>query len=300
MQTCLLEAAGKAGAEVRRGTDATAVTAGFPARVKYAENGRSEEITARMVVLADGRGSGLRKSLGFEVQRETHSGCIAGIIFENVTLPEDTIHWFINPATGEAVGWIPEGDGRVRTYLCFWGDRKPRLQGSADVARLLKDLEWTGTASQYFSKATAVGPLATFECADAWVDNPYKDGVALLGDTAANNDPTWGQGLSLALRGSRTLRDALVKEADWHKAGQDYAREQKRFSGTVRTVTGWLREFFLETGERADARRAHAFPLFAQDPTRVPDLLCSGPEIPLDANAKARFFGEDVAQASTA
>ena len=125
----------------------------------------------------------------------THSGCIAGVIFEDVTLPDDTIHWFINPATGEAVGWIPEGGGRVRTYLCFWGDRKPRLQGSADVARLLKDLEWTGTASQYFSKATAVGPLATFECADAWADNPYKDGVALLGDTAANNDPTWGQGL---------------------------------------------------------------------------------------------------------
>ncbi len=61
MQTCLLEAAEEAGAEVRRGTDATAIVAGFPARVKYAEKGRSEEIATRMVVLADGRGSGLRK-----------------------------------------------------------------------------------------------------------------------------------------------------------------------------------------------------------------------------------------------
>ena len=138
MQTCLLEAAEDAGAEVRRGTDATAIVAGFPARVKYAEKGRSEEITARMVVLADGRGSGLRKSLGFEVQRETHSGCIAGVLFENVTLPDDVVHWFINPATGEAVGWIPEGDGRVRTYLCFWGDRKARLQGAGGRSAIVE------------------------------------------------------------------------------------------------------------------------------------------------------------------
>ena len=247
-----------------------------------------------MVVIADGRNSRLRKQLGFEVQRETHSGCIAGVLFENVGLADDTLHWFINPATGEAIGWLPQGESRVRTYLCFWGERKQRLQGAQDVGRLIGDLEWSGVAGEIFSKARAVGPLATFEAADFWVEEPYKDGVALLGDTAASNDPTWGQGLSLALRGSRALRDAMLSESDWNKAGQNYAREYQRYYGVVRMVTGWLREFFLETGEAADARRARAFPLLAQDPTRVPDVLLSGPEIPLDANSKARFFGEDV------
>ena len=293
MQTCVLQAAERAGAEVRRGVEASAVTGGFPARVKCERNGRSEEISARMVVIADGRNSRLRKQLGFEVQRETHSGCIAGVLFENVGLADDTLHWFINPATGEAIGWLPQGESRVRTYLCFWGERKQRLQGAQDVGRLIGDLEWTGVAGEIFSKAQAVGPLATFEAADFWVEEPYKDGVALLGDTAASNDPTWGQGLSLALRGSRALRDALLSESDWNKAGQNYAREYQRYYGVVRMVTGWLREFFLQTGEVADARRARAFPLLAQDPTRMPDVLLSGPEIPLDANSKARFFAED-------
>jgi menaquinone-9 beta-reductase len=44
------------------------------------------------------------------------------------------------------------------------------------------------------------GPLASFEGADVWVDQPYKNGVALIGDAAAANDPCFGCGLSLTLR----------------------------------------------------------------------------------------------------
>jgi len=68
-----------------------------------------------------------------------------------------------------------------------------------------------------------------------------------------------------------------------------------RVRGLIRTVTGWLREFFLVTGPSADARRAHALPLIGQDKTRLPDLVFSGPDAPLAPDARARLFGEDVA-----
>jgi 2-polyprenyl-6-methoxyphenol hydroxylase-like FAD-dependent oxidoreductase len=84
--------------------------------------------------------------------------------------------------------------------------------------------------------------------------------VALLGDAAAANDPTWGQGLSLALRGARTLRDALLRSEDWDAAGHDYASEQEQYYGKLRTVAGWFRELFMITGPQADARRARALP----------------------------------------
>jgi 2-polyprenyl-6-methoxyphenol hydroxylase-like FAD-dependent oxidoreductase len=148
------------------------------------------------------------------------------------------------------------------------------------------------------SKATQAGPLATFEGADRWVEHPYQDGVDLLGDAAASNDPTWGQGLSLALRRARTLRNALLRNEDWDAAGHDSAREQDRYYGKLRTVAGWFREFFMITGPEADARRARALPLIGQDPTRVPDLLFSGPEISVASDSRARFFGEDQAGAS--
>lgn len=61
----------------------------------------------------------------------------------------------------------------------------------------------------YFKDARPSGPLATFDAAHTWVDHPYRDGVALLGDTATSSDPSWGQGLSLTLRDARVLRDHL-------------------------------------------------------------------------------------------
>ena len=298
MQTSLLNAAEACGAEVRRGVMVTSVVPGRPAHIAHKSNGQTEEIAARMVVVADGRNSQSRRGAGFQVQCETHSLCIAGVLLESVSLPEDTFHLFTNPALGEIIIWAPEGDARVRAYICYWGEARPRFQGAADIARFIRSLEWTGTSADYFSKATQAGPLATFEGADHWVEHPYQDGVALLGDAAASNDPTWGQGLSLALRGARTLRDALLRSEDWDTVGHDYAREQDRYYGKLRIVTGWFREFFMVTGPEADARRAHALPLISQDPTRVPDLLFSGPEVSVASDSRARFFGEDQTAAS--
>ena len=142
---------------------------------------------------------------------------------ENVPLPDDTFDLFTNSALGEVIAWAPEGQGRVRTYFCYWDETCPRFQGPSDFARLLDSFEWTGISQRYFSAAKQAGPLATFEGADSWVERPYANGVALLGDAAANSDPSWWQGLSLALRGSRTLRDALLSSGDWDVSGRSYA-----------------------------------------------------------------------------
>ena len=141
--------------------------------------------------------------------------------------------------------------------------------------------------------AQAAGPLASFECVDVWVDHPYRDGVALVGDAASSNDPSWGQGLSLALRDARILSDELLADADWAAAGERYASKHDDHYGKIRTVSGWFYDLFQRLGPEADARRARAMPLIAQDPTRPPDHLWSGPDLPLEANARARFFGED-------
>ena len=39
--------------------------------------------------------------------------------------------------------------------------------------------------------------------------------------------------------------------------------------------------------------RDEALPLIAEDPTRVPDHLLSGPDLPADEAVRRRFFGED-------
>jgi 2-polyprenyl-6-methoxyphenol hydroxylase-like FAD-dependent oxidoreductase len=139
----------------------------------------------------------------------------------------------------------------------------------------------------------AAGPLATFDGTDTWVEHPYRDGVVLVGDAAAASDPSYGQGLSLTVRDVRVLRDSLLSHTDWDAAGHAYAEAHDDYYGALHKGTGWFRNVFYETGPEADARRARAFPLFVQDPGRIPDILVSGPEVPLDETVRRRFFGEE-------
>ena len=138
-----------------------------------------------------------------------------------------------------------------------------------------------------------MGPLATFDGAETWVDHPYKHSVVLIGDAASTSDPTWGQGLSLTVRDVRVLRDQLLTHEDWDMAGHAYAEEHDRYYGVIHTVDNWLTERFLALGPAADACRAKTLPLIAQDETRVPDHYTSGPELPLNETVRRRFFGEE-------
>jgi len=99
--------------------------------------------------------------------------------------------------------------------------------------------------------------------------------------------------LSLTLRDVRILRDSLLRNPDWATAGQAYAEEHDRHYRVMHTVTGWDGDVFYAVGQEADARRAQALPLIAQDPSRVPDHIVSGPDLPLSEITRRRFFGEE-------
>jgi hypothetical protein len=67
-----------------------------------------------------------------------------------------------------------------------------------------------------------------------------------LGGAAATSDPTCGQGMSLTLRGVRTLRDLPSASDDWDAAGHAYACEHQRYATAVRTVDDWYSRLFVE------------------------------------------------------
>jgi 2-polyprenyl-6-methoxyphenol hydroxylase-like FAD-dependent oxidoreductase len=146
--------------------------------------------------------------------------------------------------------------------------------------------------ADYYAGAKSVGPLASFDVSDHWVQHPYRNGVALAGDAAATSDPTFGQGLSFALRAARILRDELTNNSDWEAAGHCYAKQLQQFFHTCHSVEGWFRTLFQDPSQESAALRATAMPRIAEDPTRVPDHIFSGPELPLSDHLRARFFGE--------
>ena len=226
-------------------------------------------------------------------QRDPDRLRLAGLLFDGSQAPDDAVRLVSDFQHGRVSIIFPQGNGRVRTYLNVRVDEGLRLQGDKDVPRFIELSVATGMPREFFDGATPAGPLATFEGADCWVDHPYGAGVALIGDAAASSDPSWGQGLSLTLRDVRVLRDALLANDDWDAAGHAFAKEHDRYFGVLHTVEDWFTQFFLEVGPEADARRERAFPLIAEDPTRQPDTVISGPDHPIDDSMRRRFFGED-------
>jgi 2-polyprenyl-6-methoxyphenol hydroxylase-like FAD-dependent oxidoreductase len=293
MQELLIAAAAKAGACVRRGVSVKEVRTGTPAAVRVGDDGHSEEFRARLVVGADGRSSTVRASVGFQIRRDPEDLLLAGVLLDNVPAPDDIGLAVINSSLGEVAILLPQGGGRARTYFGFHTGSQPRYQGAADFPRYLEGFKRSGMNPGFYDGAKVAGPLATFDGAEAWVEHPYRNGVALLGDAAAASDPTWGQGLSLTLRDARVLRDCLLASGNWEAAGHAYATEHDRYTDVNRIVNLWFTEFYMETGPRADARRARALPLIAQDPTRQPDTAYSGPDHPVNEALKKRFFAED-------
>jgi 2-polyprenyl-6-methoxyphenol hydroxylase-like FAD-dependent oxidoreductase len=281
------------GREVRRGAIVGNVKREGSPSVMVQQAGHIDEIAARLVVGADGRTSLTRKWASFTVQRDPDCRLISGVLFDDMPAPENTSYIVTNPSLGQAVPLFPQGGGRVRAYLIHQKHTSRRFQGKADLRHFVGEAIRTGAPAAFFNSARMFGPLATFEGADTWVEHPYRDGVALIGDAASSNDPSFGCGLSLTVRDARVLTDALLRYKDWDVASHAYAEQHDQYYGILHTVTQWVGQLIYDTGQEADARRARAMPLLAQDQMRMPDHIFSGPDRSVDESTRRRLFGEE-------
>ena len=296
LQTALLEHAEESGAEVWRGVRATgldSVTGSAGATVTVERNGVSQQLSAHLAIGADGRGSSTRAWAAFPTNQDPERNLVSGVLMDGVELSSDATHAWLNTDSGHFILNFPQGNGRARVYLCYADGSAKRYGGSGDVQEVLNQCIASGVPAEVYANAIPAGPLATFDGRTTWAETAYRNGIALVGDAAANTDPTWGQGLSTALRDARVLKEHLLSHEDWDEAGKSYALARQRYFSVVHSMENWQTQLLMDTGADADATRGRAFRSWRDDRTRNPDTFLSGPGEKLDESDRRRYFGEE-------
>jgi 2-polyprenyl-6-methoxyphenol hydroxylase-like FAD-dependent oxidoreductase len=279
------EAAQASGAIFLRGVKDLTVSMGMPPKVEFTVDGQRHAVSPRIVVGADGRGSSVARQIGARSQTATEHHFLAGLLVEGAEAwPENE---FTIGTEGDVMFFVfPQGAGRVRLYLGYGLDQSGRFSGSGNERKFLDAFRLKSLPhGDRLAAARPVGPCQGYPNADTWVDAPFASGVVLIGDAAGHNDPTIGQGLSIAFRDARLVSESLLGTDRWTAdIFEPYAEERRermrrlRFSAQQYSI---LRAEFTDEA-RARRRRAHermkadrsvALPLMANlvGPFSVPD-----------------------------
>lgn len=226
----------KAGAEVVWGArfQDLLVNDGRATGVMFETEGGVDQVTASLVVGADGPQSQIRAMIGSKTAiRDYPDAFIVGLVGPVEGL-EGRARQYQHP--GKMLGMMPMGNA---TYLhhCVGprsfedvkkqglGEFKSEITEAApELADSLMGVEaWTKFA--YF--------MPSWIRVERWVDN----GVVLLGDSAHTFHPHSGQGLNLSLQDALVLAEVIencAKTSDFSaKALGDYQKRRKRFADVI-------------------------------------------------------------------
>jgi 2-polyprenyl-6-methoxyphenol hydroxylase-like FAD-dependent oxidoreductase len=268
MCQALNEGAVSAGATLLRGIDNLEVTADTTPSVRFIHRDQLHELRPRLVIGADGRGSAIARQIGADVQTDAVHHLFAGLLVERIE--EWPLDEYAIGTEGDGTFFIfPQGTNRMRFYLGYALDQRRRFTGPHGVQNFLNAFRLSSVPQgQMLANARPAGPCQGYPNADTWIDRPLAAGVVLIGDAAGHNDPTIGQGVSIAFRDVRVVRDLLTASTRWDRnIFIPYADERRERMRRLRTTAKEFSKFRCEYTEEARNRRRRAFDRIAKDPS---------------------------------
>ncbi|HUG15349.1 MAG TPA: NAD(P)/FAD-dependent oxidoreductase [Thermomicrobiales bacterium] len=297
LQDALLEHACRTGVTVLRPAKAARYRASASPEIDVETEDGEVTIRARLVVGADGRTSVARRWAGVETMRDPAWYQIGGGLVEGAGLATDGFH------TSVVDDWMmlyfPHAGERGRLYIACHDELARLLRGVGNRDHFVPTIA-RSVGDGVMDDWTLTGPVAFFPNADIWASRAAGNGVALIGDAAGANDPIIGQGLSLALRDARELRDALLS-GDWPSAIEGYADRRDRYYQVLRTYAAWQAQLAVGRGPEADAIREQVAAARKVDPSAggLLGIAHRGPDgITLGEAERRTYFGVDIGVAT--
>ncbi len=263
----LNQAAVAAGATLVRGVGRIEVRAGLPARISFESDKAVHTLSARIIVGADGRGSTVARQAGFQRLSDPVHHILTGLLVDGaVEWPQDEQSMGVDGDVGFYI--FPQGGGRVRLYAAHGLDQHNRFAGHGAIDRFLQAFERPSLpCGSVFARATPAGPCHGYPNNDVWIDKPVVPGIVLIGDAAGHNDPSGGQGISIALKDARLVSEAFRASHDWSPGAlADYVWQRREQMNRLRFATRLMAIYRMEFTEEARLRRSRGRERMAADP----------------------------------
>ena len=278
----LFDAAAAAGGEALRGVRVEAVSVGATRSLTFEHNGQMRTATARLVIGADGRTSMVREASGITLHQDKPHHWFAGLLVEDAEGWSDDLQAI---GTEGDFGFLafPQGNGKVRVYGGYALDEARRFTGPEGPRRFLDAFAMScSPENKHLVAGRPAGPLFSYLNADSWTDQPFSEGVVLIGDAAGWNDPIIGQGLSITYRDVRIVSEILKAGDDWSVAAfAPYAEERTERMRRLRFAASLTSALDMEFGEAGRAQRHSYHTRGATDPSLKVHAMVAmvGPEL---------------------
>ncbi len=251
--------------------------------MSYDADGTSHEVRTSLAVGADGRASTVRKQAGNTLERQPPISHIAGLLLDGLDdVPDD--HDVLADAGDLFFVMFHQGGGRARVYLVPGESGRRRFSGRTGTQQFLdacRQAEGSYPWAGQVAAGTPAGPCATYPGDDTWTATPFADGVVLIGDAAGHNDPIIGEGLSIAMRDARIVRDLVLDGARNGRSFAPYGEERTARMERLRFIADVIAVTQSEDAENTSARRAFVAEKMAAMEPEVFGLLVgafAGPE----------------------
>lgn len=256
------------GAATLRGGLVTRVTPGAAPSVTFLHNDVERTVRCRLIVGADGRASAVREASGIPLNQDRPHHWFAGMLVDNAPDWPDDLQAI---GTEDDFGFLafPQGDGKVRLYGSYALEQKRRFAGPEGPRQFLEAFRvGCSPINETLVAGTPAGPVLSFFNNDTWTDQPFAEGVVLIGDAAGWNDPIVGLGQSITYRDARTVHEVLTGGDDWSPAAfADYGAERAERMRRLRFCAAITSVLDAEFGPEARARRRRHFDRSNEDPT---------------------------------
>jgi len=210
---------------------------------------RPEDITARVVIGADGRGSGVARMAGVRARVKPHDRFVYFAYYRNLPLVsgDRTLFWFLDPDLAYA---FPQDDGITLMATFQTKDRMSWFK--RDIETNFEDYFRGLPRAPDLAKGERISKVMGKLEMPNTMRPAGRPGIAFVGDAAMAADPLWGIGCGWAFQSAEWLADELAGALD---AASSNARVDAAIERYRKRHRRRLLGHFLMTSDYATGRR---------------------------------------------